>query len=136
MRLTVDANILFSCLLKKGITRRIWFKGPVELYSPEFILAEFAKYRGELLDKFGGSEEDFDLILQKTLRYITIVSNEELTPFIPAAASLISDKKDWLYLACALKEGTDIWTSDKGFRGQRRVHVWTTEELAKKTGIL
>lgn len=99
-------------------------------------MAEFLKYREELRKKFKGTDAEFDAILQKSLRYVKLVRDEELKPFLPAAASLTADKKDWLYLACALKEDAAIWTSDKVFQGQKRIRIWTTSELAKETGTL
>ena len=62
--------------------------------------------------------------------------DEELGPFIHAASSLITDKKDWLYLACALYKDTFIWSNDKEFKNQRRLKVFTTEEMVKEAGKL
>ena len=136
MKATVDANILFSALLKEGITRRIWFVPEAELYAPEFMLVEFHKYKNFLQKKFRDSEEEFESISKKLLLQIRFVKDDSLKPYLPAVASLINDPKDWLYLACALKEDTAMWSNDKGFKKQARVKVFNTEEMKKEFGTL
>ncbi len=136
MRATIDANTLFSALLKKGLTRKIWFGPEMNLYAPMFLLVEFQKYGNFLQKKFRGSDEEFKLLSQKLLSQIKFVSDQELKPFLPAAASLIKDSKDWLYLACALKEDTVIWSNDKGFKKQGRLKVFSTAEMKEETGAL
>jgi len=136
MKVTVDANILFSALLKSGATRKLWFGPEIELHAPGFLLKEFKKYSGYLKGKFAGSEEEFQLLCNKTISQILFIEDSELLPFLPAAASLIKDPKDWLYLACALKEDTIIWSEDKGFKKQNRVKTLATKEMIKEFGRL
>lgn len=136
MKVTVDANILFSALIRRGITRKIWFGPEIELYSPEFILMEFQKYKSFLQKKFNGTQEEFQLLTQKLLSQINFISDYELKPFLPASASLIKDPKDWLYLACALKEDTIIWSNDKGFKKQERIKTLLTTEMKEEFGLL
>lgn len=45
MKLVVDANILFSCLIKEGKTIELFLNPFLKLYAPEFILREFEKYK-------------------------------------------------------------------------------------------
>jgi len=136
MKATIDANVLFSALLRDGLTRKALFSPELELSAPEFLLAEFAKYRAFLSKKFSGSEKEFSILLEKIISQITFVPDAELKPFLPAAASIIPDKKDQLYIACALKEDTVIWSNDAHFRGQKRIRVKMTAELAKEVGLL
>ena len=136
MRLIVDANIFFAALVKPGITRRLWFDPKFTLYAPDFILTEIAKYQDFMLKKYDGSEEDFKKVEEILLNCVKFVPEKNLKPFLPAAASLSSDDKDWFYFACALYVGCGIWSSDKDFKKQSRVEVKTTEELAKETGYL
>ena len=109
MKATVDANILFSSLIKRGITRRIWFEPELILYSPKFIYDELYKYENFLFKKFSGTKEEFEELSKKLLSKIRIIAHEELVPYMPASKSLIKDEKDLIYLACALKEDTSIW---------------------------
>lgn len=136
MRATIDANILFSTLIRKGLTRKIWFGPEMNLYAPRFLLVEFQKYHGFLQKKFRGTDEEFKLLSQKLLSQVKFVPDQELNPFLPAAASLIKDPKDWLYLACALKEDTVIWSNDKGFKKQGRIKIFSTTEMKEETGAL
>ncbi len=136
MKVVVDANVLFSCLLKEGLARKLWFKQELELYSPDFLMFEFLKYRTYLLQKSLLSETDFTTLFENLFAKIIIVPKKDLTAFIPAAATLSNDAKDWLYLACALKEDAIIWSEDKEFKKQKRVEIKTTGELGKETGLL
>ncbi len=136
MKVTVDANILFSALIRKGKTRSIWFGPEIELFAPRFILIEFQKYNSFLQKKFNGTQEEFNLLSKSLLSQVNFVSDEQLKSFLPAAVSLINDPKDWLYLACALKEDTIIWTNDKGFKKQERVKIRTTTEMIEEVGLL
>ena len=136
MKVVVDANVLFSCLLKEGLARKLWFKQELELYSPDFLMFEFLKYRTYLLQKSLLSETDFTTLFENLFAKIIIVPKKDLTAFIPAAATLSNDAKDWLYLACALKEDAIIWSEDKEFKKQKRVEINTTGELGKETGLL
>ena len=136
MKATVDANILFSSLIKRGITRRIWFEPELILYSPKFIYDELYKYENFLFKKFSGTKEEFEELSKKLLSKIRIIAHEELVPYMPASKSLIKDEKDLIYLACALKEDTIIWSDDKEFRKQNRIKIRTTEEMVKEFGSL
>ncbi len=136
MRLVVDANALFSSLIRDGLTRRVWFDPQVILFAPAHLLVEFSKYRDYLLAKYRGLPKDFDRLLEKTLRQVEFLPDEELLPYFQAAAVLVPDPKDWPYVACALKENTAIWTHDPHFFGQRRIKVYSTKELADELGLL
>ncbi len=136
MKVTVDANILFSCLIKEGMPRRVWFSPSINLYAPAFVLHEFKKYSPALLGKCGGKREGFASIAEKLLEIVEFIPDNELVPFLPGANSLLRDKKDVLYLACALKEGTPIWSNDKGFKKQNRVRTMNTAEMIEEIGML
>lgn len=136
MKVTADANILFSAVLKEGVTRKIWFDPTIDLTAPEFLITEFQKYKKELEKKFSGTKSDFNALAQKIISQTKFVPNQELISFMQAAATLTADPKDTLYFACALKENTIIWSNDKGMKKQHRVTVKTTSELAEEIGTL
>ena len=136
MKVTVDANILFSCLIKDGKSRRVWLSPSITLYAPAFILKEFKKYTPLLLEKYGGSPADFAAMAQKLLGIVEFIPDNELVPFLPAANSLLQDKKDLLYIACALKEDTIIWSNDLGFKKQRRIVAMDTAQMIEEFGML
>ncbi|MBS3057760.1 MAG: hypothetical protein J4415_03995 [Candidatus Diapherotrites archaeon] len=136
MKVTADADILFSALLRKGETRRIWFYPEIEIYAPKSLLEEFKKYTPYLKNKFAGDEKDFLIITEKLISQVSFIEDAELEPFLPAAASLSNDPKDWFYIACALRENTAIWSNDKHFRTQGRIKTMTTQEMMKNFGRL
>ncbi len=43
MDLVIDANILFSVLIRKGKTEELLFEDDLHLFAPEFIFEEFRK---------------------------------------------------------------------------------------------
>lgn len=136
MRVTVDANVLFSCLIKDSQTRKLFFNPELMIFAPEFIVDELAKYVLEIKNKSGLSDSELLLLIDKVFGQIRIVPDKDLRPFLPAAASLISDPKDWLYLSCALSQDTSIWSNDAGFKVQNRVRTVTTKELSQIVGNL
>lgn len=132
MKATADANILFASLITDGLTRKIWFNEEIELYCPAFIIIEFLKYKNLIEKKFKGPKDRFESLLDHCLKQTIIVKNEELEPYIPAADTLVEDRKDLVYFACALKENTILWSNDKEWKNQTRIAVKTTEELAEE----
>jgi predicted nucleic acid-binding protein len=136
MKATVDANIFFSALLRKGITKRIWFDMETILYAPAFLLDEFYKHEKFLKNKFRGTINEFNSLSQKLLSQICFIPNQELSAFLPAAKTLSKYPEDWIYLACALKQDTIIWSNDKEFKKQSRIKAKTTTELMQELGFL
>ena len=136
MKLVVDANVLFSALLRKGLTRHLWFHPEMQLFAPEFILNEALSHNAELLKKYGGTREEFLRLFECLAGQVSLVSDSDLKPYLPAASTLSQDSKDWLYLACALYANAAIWSQDKDFQGQARVEIKTTIELANEIGLL
>ena len=136
MKATVDANILFACLIKDSTARRLFFNPALSLFSPEFIVEELLGHILEIKGKSKLSEDELDRLIGRVLGQLTIVSDKDLRPFLPAAVSLINDPKDWLYISCALREDTIIWSDDNDFEPQKRIKVFTTRELVGIVGSL
>jgi len=136
VKVTVDANILFACLIKDSITRKLFFNPTLSLYAPEYIIDELLRHILEIRKKSGLSEEELSRLIQKAFGQVTVVPDKDLKLFLPAAASLVEDPGDWLYLSCALYEDTAIWSNDNDFAPQKRVKVFTTKELMSIVGSL
>ncbi len=134
MRLVVDANILFSALIKEGTTRRLLLHPEVTAYSPEFIAREFLEHKAELASKSKMTNTQVDQSARLLLENVKLVPDQALAPYLPAAKSLTKDKDDWLYIATCLSVNADLWTMDKEFQTQKRVRVWTTNDLLKELG--
>ncbi|MFH1106810.1 MAG: PIN domain-containing protein [Candidatus Micrarchaeota archaeon] len=130
MRLSVDANVPFSAMLREGLTRKLFFDRRLVLFAPRFLLKEFDKYAGELRMRSRLSKKEFVELGRLLLSRIRWVEDGEITPFLPAARHLCSDAKDVPYLACALAVGADLWSRDRDLL-QPRVRVWETGELAE-----
>ena len=131
MNLTVDANILFSALLKDSATRSLILNRQLKLYAPRFLILEYAKYSAELRKRSGLGEKDFTEISKRIVRRIRLVSDGEIKPYYEAALGLVSDRKDAPYVACALAVGSELWSNDRHLKGIR-VRNWTTKELVEK----
>ena len=58
MDLVVDANVLFSVLIKRGKTEDLIFEEDLHLFAPEFIFEEFEKYKEDILKKTERTTED------------------------------------------------------------------------------
>lgn len=136
MKVTVDANILFAGLMKDSTTRRLLFNPALTLFAPEFIVDELVRHVLEIKGKSGLADEDLLNLIGKVFSQIILVKDKDLTPFLPAAASLIADPKDWLYLSCALCEDTVIWSNDGHFEPQKRVKVLKTKDILDAVGVL
>ncbi|MFH1750215.1 MAG: PIN domain-containing protein [Candidatus Micrarchaeota archaeon] len=134
--MVVDANILFSAILKPGLTRRVWFNTDIVLFSPKFLLTEFSKYKPYLIDKYIRSDAEFEQLAIKLLSRLKFIDDESLKPYLPAAESLVADEKDQFYLCLALKMNAAIWSNDKALKRQKRVKVYSTDEMATEFGLL
>ena len=64
MKLIVDANILFSALIKDGLTAELLISDKLQLFAPEFLLTEFSKYKDLILKKTHRNEQDFKHFLE------------------------------------------------------------------------
>ena len=127
MDLIIDANILFSALIKEGATCELIFSHT--LYAPEFLLEEFSKYKKYILKKTKRGETDFAELIQILKRNIIIISFKEIAPFIKQAEKICPDKNDTPYFALALKLNIPIWSNDKKLKNQKHIKIYTTEEL-------
>ena len=136
MKVSVDANILFACLMKDADTRRLWFNADLQLFAPQFIVHEFLNHKKEMLQKSKNTSEEFDQLLEKVLAQLTLVSDGELKSYLLPISTLEVEEKDWVYLACALKENTILWSQDIALKNQRRIIVKNTHEMLKEFGGL
>jgi len=129
MDLVVDANILFSALIKNGMTSDLLFKH--RAYAPEFIFVEFKKYKEEIKEKTQRTDDDFNELFDLFERNIILIPKEEIEPFIDKAEEISPDSKDVVYIALAMKLHCALWSQDKKLKKQNIVKVYSTEELGK-----
>ena len=130
MNIVVDANILFSALLKHGVTAEILLRTDVALFAPEFIFEEFNIYKEELLSKTSRTDDDFFTFLTILKRRISILPYDDILPFLETAKSISPDEKDTVYLALALRLQCAMWSNDKALKEKQDViKVFHTHEL-------
>ena len=137
MKLIVDANVLFSALIKKGLTAELLVSDKLQLLAPEFLFTEFAKYKDLILRKTHRNEEEFNQLLEILKEQISIIPKKEITAFMDEVEKISPDPKDTVYLACAIALKSNIWSNDKKLKqNQAKVTVFSTEELLKRTDLI
>lgn len=137
MKLIVDANVLFSVLIKKGLTAELLISDKLQLFAPEFLFTEFAKYKNLILKKTHRNEEEFNDFLEILKEQIYIVPKKDIIPFMDEADKISPDPKDTIYLALAIALKSNIWSNDKKLKqGQTKINVFSTEELLKRTEFI
>ena len=134
MDLVIDANVLFSALIKESFSYNLLFGGKFHLFTPEYIFTELEKHKEELMNKTERTAEEFFRLVETLKRRIIIVPLEELVPYIEEAEKLTPDPDDMAYFALALKLNCSIWSNDKKFKEQNKIEVYNTYELNKLSG--
>lgn len=123
-RLVVDANRVYSAILKDGETRRAMMTTGATLFAPRFLRLEIERHKADIVRRTRGRVEDVDAALAVLYRRIAWLSDDELAPSMAAADAALGavDGKDVPYLACALAVGADaIWSHDVDFDKQTLV---------------
>jgi len=130
MQLIIDANVLFSALIKDSLTAELMFSETLELYAPDLFIEEFMKYEELILEKTHRSKEKYIEILHCLKDIIKTVPKEEFSAHLGEAEQLSPDEKDVPYIALALKLNVPIWSNDKKLKEQHKIKVYSTSELA------
>src|SRR3989338_9105595 len=131
MDLVVDANVLFSALIKESFSYNLLFSEKFHLFTPEYIFTELEKHKEEILKKTEHTKEEFFRLIETIKRKIVIVPLEELVPYIEEAEKLTPDPDDMAYFALALKLNCVLWSNDKKLKEQNKIKVYNTYELSK-----
>ena len=131
LELVVDANVLFSALIKDGVTRRLLINSGWRFYAPEFIFEEIRKHSNYLSNKIGTSKSSLWQMLEEFLMYadIQIIPFSEFREFYIKFRKISPDINDAHYLALAAKFSCAVWTNDKELQKQSDVRICTTNEL-------
>ncbi|MBN1859831.1 MAG: PIN domain-containing protein [Candidatus Thermoplasmatota archaeon] len=131
MELVVDANILFSALLKNGMTRKLLLNDNLQLYTTEYIFDELLDHSPELERKTHTTKKKLTRVVHDILKEseIRIISLIELKPYREQAKRISPDPKDTPYFATALKMNCAIWSNDKALKQQQRIKIYSTEDI-------
>lgn len=132
MELVIDATILFTGLIGKGVTKEIIFSESVVLCCPEALFNEAEEHKSRIKILSGLSSNELEALLGKLKDAIRIFPRPEYEEFLKEANNLISDPNDTEYLALSLAlNKCPIWSNDPHFKKQSEVRVFTTSELVK-----
>jgi predicted nucleic acid-binding protein len=132
MDLVLDANILFSILIKQGKNEDLIFMEELHIFAPEFIFEEFEKYKELILEKTSRNDEEFGGLMNILRKKIKLIPNEDTTPFLDSARKICPDIKDIDYFALALKLKCAIWSNDKELKSKQNiVRIYSTGDLLK-----
>ena len=129
MNLIVDANILFSALIKNSLTSELLFNENFKLYTCEFIIDEFLKYESLILKKTHRNKSEFIEFMHQLKSVITIIPKEEYFYYFKKAKLISPDPNDFIYFALALKMKACIWSNDKKLKEQNIIKIYSTDEL-------
>jgi len=128
--LLVDANILISMLISRGLKQKLFFSKDIESKSPDRILFEIGKHWKELADKSGLSEKDLELEFTAIRLQLTTFSLNNFSNLLKKGTETSPDPDDSEYFALALKLNCPIWSEDKELKKQDKVRVFNTKELS------
>ena len=119
MRLVVDANIVFSSLLRSdGAVGDIFFNShpPLKMFAPELLREEVMEHRDKLVKLSKQQPSVVDALERLTMNSITFL-NEALISTVSRAKAeeLMSglDQDDTIYVALAIQLNVPLWTGDK-----------------------
>lgn len=130
----VDANVLFSALLRDGTTRHMILFGGLDLHTPDAIWDEFDRNRAYLLKKSGATEQAFGRLLELMKDRIASVPLDAVRPHVATAERALGpkDRLDAPYVATAIAIGGAMWTQDRRLSRKAGVRCYTTKELLKR----
>lgn len=132
MNIVLDANVLFSALIKDSTTRRMIIEYEGLFLFPAYIFEELEGHKTELLKKSGMSKDEFNKLLSMLLRKVSIVSNEVLTPYQKEAYTAVKDidPDDVIFIACILAcPNSILWSDDKKLKNLKKTTVLNTKEI-------
>lgn len=132
MKVVIDTNVFMAGLISDSTMRRLLVSGKAEFYIPEFALEEVEKYKEDLQEKSGCSEEEFQKLKELLLEGIITVPKELTRKHMKEAIKIMEniDKKDSVFIACALTVNADgILSFDKDFLKQKRVRCFGVKEF-------
>jgi len=132
MNIVLDANILFSALIRDSTTRRMILEYDDRFLFPTYIFEELEKHKAELIRKSCLNEDEFNQLLSMLLRKVSVVPNEVLYPCQKEAYEAVKDidRDDVLFVACVLAYPNSIlWSDDKKLKKIKHVTVLNTKEI-------
>lgn len=134
MRIVVDTNILYACLQKDGLRRKIFLSYQGMFFAPEYLLEELEVHRERIQRQGRLDDAEFERLLSLFMEKIFLVREERLLSAIGRAIAVVRpiDIDDAAFIACALATKGVLWSDDAALKRQTAVRVLNTEEMLKK----
>ena len=131
MLIVVDANVVFSALLNKGLPFEVFRSNKLfkkfEFITPEFLFTEIGKRLDKIEKQSKLSKEEISDIFSLIKKQISIIPLSEFSDK-QEEAKLINFK-DSPYLALALKYNCPVFSGDKKLKEQNKVQVLSPREI-------
>ena len=132
MKIVIDTNILMAGLIKGSTVREILISKNTEFFLPEHAIEEIKKYKKELCEKAGYTEEEFDRLFSYLLENIKIIPKTEIKLYMKKAENIMKeiDINDSSFIATCLAISADgILSFDKHFKKQKKIKVFDIREI-------
>jgi len=131
MLLVVDVNVVFSALINKGDSFKVFELNKTfnkfEFVIPEYLFLELGRRLDKLLSLSKLTKEELAETFSFIKKQTNPISAVTFLNKLPEAIELNS--KDSPYLALALKLNCGIFSGDKGLKKQDKVKVFSPREL-------
>ena len=132
MIIIIDVNIFLSALIKDSTTRGLILTSDQEFCFPERSLQKIRKYKAYIQQKSGLSDVEFLKLFHTLMKFIRIISDEELMDNWDKAKMIMEhiDPEDVTFIAAALsQENAIIWSDDRHFEKQDVVLTFKTKDM-------
>ena len=134
--LVIDANVLFSALIKGEFTLQLLYSlknSGYKLVAPKAVLEEIKENKEKILKYSEFSWEEIEFILKVLSLAIEFIPKEKFEGYLEEAKEICSDKDDSPYVALSLSLGkAPIWSNDMKLKEdckEVRIRVLSTEEI-------
>ncbi len=131
MNIILDSNIVFSALIKDSLTRKIILDSNLNFFFPEIIYQELKKYESHIIKKSKLNKKEYLKLLNTIIKKTILIKTTEVLKELPIAINIIKDIdiKDRIFIACALKYETILWSDDKALKQQNKIIIMNTQEI-------
>ena len=134
MLVVVDANVIFSALVKKGNQFKVFETNKIfkkfEFIAPDFLFTELGEKLDKLLLQSSLTKEELSEVFSFIKKQIDFVSFSGFSDKLKEAEDI--NFKDSPYLALALKLNCPIFSGDKALKEQTKVKVLNARDLLER----
>lgn len=136
MLFVVDANIIFSCLIAKGLVFEVFLLNKLNpqfrFIAPEFLFIEINRHFEEIIKRSKLLPLELSKIFNFLKQEIEFIPKEEFKDFFPLGKKISPDAEDAPYFALALRFNCGIFSGDKRLKEQVKIKIFSPRELLNK----